>query len=286
MSKSPVSVSMPSRGVKGRSKMSNNCNLKNNMLKYIKSRQNRSDSMGESMKRKAVIIIICFLVAAIAAGGIFLFVKNRQNSSNQLQQSGITKSTVKVACIGDSITYGYALQNREEDAYPAQLQTLLGNGYKVANFGITGRTVALSGDYPYALEDAYEQSKAFTPDIVLLMLGTNDTKKVNWDKKQFANDYAFIVEGYRGLPNHPQVYLMTPPPLYYEGSGENALDKNVLEKNVVPFIRDFAGKEKLPLIDVYKAFEGKPQWLADGCHPNEEGAKQLAALVYQAIAKQ
>ncbi|MBR0413817.1 MAG: hypothetical protein IJI67_01940 [Clostridia bacterium] len=238
------------------------------------------------MKRKAVIIIICILVAAIAAGGIFLLVRNHQKSGNQTQQSNITKSTVKVACIGDSITYGYTLQKREETAYPAQLQSLLGSGYKVVNYGITGRTVALSGDFPYALEDAYEKSKAFTPDIVLLMLGTNDTKKANWNKEQFENDYAFIVEGYRGLPNRPQVYVMTPPPLYFEGGNNDAPDKNVLEKEVVPFIRAFARKEQLPLIDVYKAFEGKPQWLSDGCHLNEEGAKQLATLVYQTIAKQ
>ena len=42
---------------------------------------------------------------------------------------------IKVACVGNSITYGYTLPDRETNAYPAKLQKMLGDDYVVGNFG-------------------------------------------------------------------------------------------------------------------------------------------------------
>ena len=96
---------------------------------------------------------------------------------------------VKVACVGNSITFGYTIPEREKYSYPSQLQLLLGPGYEVANFGVPRMTALFSGDYPYVNTDAYRESLEFNPDIVLLKLGTNDSKAVNWDKKEnFVSD--------------------------------------------------------------------------------------------------
>ena len=38
-------------------------------------------------------------------------------------------SPIKIACIGDSITFGAAIKEHHENSYPRQLARLLGNGY-------------------------------------------------------------------------------------------------------------------------------------------------------------
>lgn len=69
---------------------------------------------------------------------------------------------IKVACIGDSITYGsYHLTKRN---YPAVLSKMLGDGYCVNNFGFSGRTAMKDGDMPYV--------KDKTTKIVLLLCPT------------------------------------------------------------------------------------------------------------------
>ncbi len=244
-------------------------------------------------KKRLMVVLICVLAAAVVAGGIFLVVK-RDNKGSSAQgeagtaaqsESAVPSKKIKIACVGDSITFGYALPNREKDAYPSQLAALLGENYEVKNFGITGRTVSLAGDFPYAMEEVFEKSKLFGADIVIFMLGTNDSKKVNWDKAQFANDYDFLIESYRAMPNHAQVYVMTPPPVFFEPGGEDAPDNAVITREIVPFIKQYAKDNKLSVIDVNAAFQGKGELFSDGCHPNEAGAQRLAQIVQQAISE-
>lgn len=86
---------------------------------------------------------------------------------------------VRVACVGNSITFGAGIPNREANAYPAQLQAYLGDGYEVRNFGVSATTASPRGDHPYTATEAYRASLDFAPDIVLLKMGTNDTKPQN-----------------------------------------------------------------------------------------------------------
>lgn len=103
------------------------------------------------------------------------------------------KRTVKIACVGNSITYGAGIANREKNSYPAQLQYYLGENYEIRNFGQNGTTVLTQGDHPYVQTKVYKDSKEFLPDIVLIKLGTNDTKPQNWKyKEQFAKDYQAL----------------------------------------------------------------------------------------------
>lgn len=98
---------------------------------------------------------------------------------------------IRVACIGNSITYGAFIPNREMNCYPAQLQAYLGDGYEVKNFGASGRTILSKGDYPYSETDTYKASLEYQPDIVLIKLGTNDTKPQNW---KYKNDSKTITK--------------------------------------------------------------------------------------------
>src|SRR5947208_169754 len=89
---------------------------------------------------------------------------------------------VKVACVGDSITAGAGVKDAK-NKYPAQLGELLGTGYDVKNFGNSGSTMLDDGDKPYKKQKSFTDAVAFAADIVVIKLGTNDSKPQNWAKK-------------------------------------------------------------------------------------------------------
>lgn len=88
-----------------------------------------------------------------------------------------------VACVGDSITYGAGIPNRQHNSYPAQLGRMLqefDSRWECRNYGVSGATLLRNGDLPYVQQSAYQQARAAAPDVVIIKLGTNDSKPVNW----------------------------------------------------------------------------------------------------------
>ena len=66
-----------------------------------------------------------------------------------------------VACVGDSITYGAGISNRNYNSYPAQLGRMLqkfDNQWQTRNFGVSGATLLRNGDLPYVQQSAYNQA--------------------------------------------------------------------------------------------------------------------------------
>ncbi len=102
------------------------------------------------------------------------------------------EDAIRVACIGNSITDGFGIGMAPVKGYPAQLQKKLGDGYEVKNFGVSARTMMNKGDLPYMNELAWRDAKAFNPNIVVIKLGTNDTKTHNWAKgaEEYQPEYA------------------------------------------------------------------------------------------------
>jgi lysophospholipase L1-like esterase len=118
---------------------------------------------------------------------------------------------VRVACIGDSITQGSGTKG---NPYPKQLQELLGDKWNVGNFGVSGRTLLRKGDHPYWNEKAYQSALAFKPDVVIIMLGTNDTKPQNWKhEEEFVTDYRDLVKSFLELESRPKVFICRPCPV-------------------------------------------------------------------------
>ena len=62
---------------------------------------------------------------------------------------------IKVACVGNSITYGTGLSDRATQSYPVKLQKLLGERYEVENFGKPGATLLNQGHRPYTRQEEY-----------------------------------------------------------------------------------------------------------------------------------
>lgn len=193
-----------------------------------------------------------------------------------LDPSGYTLP-IKVACIGNSITFGSGIPDRPRDSYPSQLGRMLGDRWEVRNFGVGGRTMLKKGDFPYWNEDAYKEAKAFLPDIVIIKLGTNDTKPQNWKYAgEFLANYRSMVKELKSLSSHPRIYVCKPVPAYAKRWGIN---DSLLVHGVIPAIEQLAGEEQLPVIDLYKALSGYAGLFPDQIHPESEGAGIIAKVI-------
>lgn len=192
------------------------------------------------------------------------------------------KAIVKIACVGNSITYGAGISNRDQNSYPSQLQAYLGNNFEVKNFGENGRTAIKKGDYPYVSSKVFEDALDYQPDIVLIKLGTNDSKPQNWKYKQdFIADYEYIINRFKNLASQPRIILLTPIRCFLpENSGINAA---VIEKEIRPIIEDIAWKNKLEIVNLFNIFGD--QWeqsvMPDRLHPSSIGAGMMANKIYQ-----
>ena len=187
----------------------------------------------------------------------------------------------KVACVGDSITWGFTIVNRAKYSYPAVLQQLLGEGFEVRNFGHNDAAARFDAETPYVSKKAYRDSLAWEPDIVLLMLGTNDTKPWNWNPGIFREDYLRLVQSYLSLPSHPRVVLIAPIRIF-KLIPVTILNPDVLEEGIRPTIRDIAAQLHLQLVDLYDLFDSA-RLCRDGVHPQREGARLLAEALFKAV---
>lgn len=195
-----------------------------------------------------------------------------------------TPNIRRVACVGDSITYGFRIKNWFCRQYPRRLQALLGKGYYVRNFGLSGSTGMKSGNRPYVNYLSYRQSQEFLPDIVVIMFGTNDASPANWQgKDRFVSEYRELLLSYRDLQSYPELYVMTPPPLHHQTGSEDAkMELNI--ETVRECIFDMAAEMKFPVIDLFSKIKGSPDWFqVDGLHPNAAGAAEIARIVFRQI---
>jgi len=161
------------------------------------------------------------------------------------------------------------------------LARMLGDRYDVINLGVGGRTLLSNGDSPYIKTDSLTKMAAFRPEIVVIMLGTNDTKPQNWRfKAQFVPDYLGLIARIQALDSKPRILLCTPPfSPRTDPSGIN--EPAVLEE--IPMIESIAKESRLLLIDIHGATAGKPALFPDGIHPKDEGANLIAGDVYRAV---
>ena len=198
-----------------------------------------------------------------------------------LTLAACTSEPVRVACVGDSITYGHGIKDRLHDAYPGVLSSMLGEKYDVRNFGVSGTTTMTGTDMPYMNEQAYKDALEFNPQIVTIKLGTNDSKPYNWkEQEHFKQDLKTLIESFRALPSKPKIWLCLPVPAYGHAW---SINDSVIYNGVIPYIREVAQEEDLPLIDLNTPFQGKRQYFPDTIHPNEEGERMIAEIIFDNV---
>lgn len=191
----------------------------------------------------------------------------------------------RVACVGNSITYGMTLADPATESYPAQLQQMLGDGYEVGNFGKSGATLLHHGHRPYIAQEEWAKAKAFKGDIAVIHLGVNDTDPRNWPyyRDEFVSDYLALIDTLRQENPKCRIIIALLSPITYNHprfeSGTQQWQEEIQEA-----IKTVARVGKAQLIDFHKPLYAYPQLIPDAVHPNKEGATMLARTVYSAIS--
>ena len=220
-----------------------------------------------TINRKKAVALVGVLLVTLSVVAIILDTASNNTTSGKL---------IRVACIGDSITYG-----NDYYSYPNKLQDRLGTNYTVRNFGLSSATVLLNTDTPYMYGTEFNRSKYFLPDIAIVMLGTNDARTDHFKSiDNFVSDYMKLINELKALESNPTIFLVKPPRLF---NNTLSLENENLLEGVIPRIEQIAQDESLPIIDVYLAFENHPEYLYDSVHPTNEGAAVIANIVYDAI---
>lgn len=184
----------------------------------------------------------------------------------------------RIACVGDSITYGYGADSPSSGSYPARLQAMLGNRYVVGGFGWGGSTFCGTSKI-YTEGEEFRASIAFEPDVVIILLGTNDTNSWNTTQGEGVEEAARdLVHFYRTLPSHPEVFLCTPIHRY-----NNETNERIIREELVPLLHRVAAAEDCWFVDLHAQTDNWEFYLTDGLHPNSEGYRKLAALILDAL---
>ncbi len=195
----------------------------------------------------------------------------------------------KVFCIGDSITYGKGVpeERREEECYPAVLGKLLGRRYEVMNYGASGRTLLDIPGKSYRDTGYIEAVKGELPDIVIIMLGSNDSRSDRWHAKKYKQAYIALLKELQMIESKPAIYIMTPPEAFPRESGEiiHGIRNEIIHDEIGRIVREVAEETGVGLIDLYAVTENHPEYFFDGVHPNKEGYEVVAQTVYEHIVK-
>lgn len=241
------------------------------------------------MNKTKRIIISVFAVAAVSSVSFFGYMFLNGLSGIRINPKYEEKQ-IKVACVGDSVTYGHSIKNWPKNNYPALLSDMLGEEYHVCSYGVSGSTVQPDGDQPYNITKAYTWSHDYEPDILIFMMGSNDSKPENWKGEDaFLKEYNALIDTYLEKENPPTVYLCTPPVANFpEGVTEGLTNYDIQPhyvEVVAELIRKVASERGFELIDIFKMTEGHREFFGkDNVHPNNEGAAAIANEIYSRIS--
>jgi acyl-CoA thioesterase-1 len=203
--------------------------------------------------------------------------------SHAAENPATNTNFTRVACVGDSITQGVGVKDQQKDSYPAQMAGLLGKNWEVKNFGVSGMTMMNKGDRPYQQRPEYKAALDSKPDVVVIALGTNDSKPQNIDTHpdDFLPSYRAMVNRFREVNPRIKIYVCLPVPAFPENWG---IRETVISGKIIPQIRQLAQEENLFIIDLHSALDGKSEFFPDKVHPNEGGAALMAKAVAAAIS--
>lgn len=194
------------------------------------------------------------------------------------------KAPVRVACVGNSVTYGYGIPDRDSLSYPAQLARLLGKGFDVRNFGHSGATLLRKGHRPYMDLPEFRAALDFRPDWVVIHLGLNDTDPQNWPDHadEFTGDYAALVDSFRSVNPEVRVWVCQLTPIFH---GHKRFDSSTRDwhADIRRLMPQVAQRTQSGLIDLYAPLHSRPDLFPDHLHPNAEGAGILAQTVWGAL---
>lgn len=242
-----------------------------------------------------VLFTATYANGALAASDAFLEKLAESEKVKDMKLEG-EKKVVRIACVGDSITYGATSENKNRN-YPAYLQEMLGLDYYVFNAGISGYSIVKTDQYAYSKTPEYNQAKSFKPDVVLFALGTNDANPTpsqaykDWDNaandrtNRFNQSTNELLDSFIEINPDVQIIMLLPTALFKVGKDEwNAEAWNAnLDKHVTPLLKKIAEERKLQTVDLHAWSLENKEVFVDGLHPKDEGYKVFAQFVYDSI---
>lgn len=182
-------------------------------------------------------------------------------------------------CTGDSITQGAAhshgwrhyVQHFEE-----HVRWDLGRKWDF--FVNTGVTSERTG---HILQDFDLRVSRFSPDVVTLMIGTNDATLGPGGRKEYRKNLKMLAERIRDTGAIPIFLTFNPV------RSEQATTRTDLPA-YVDIMREVAIDHKIVLVDNYKYWESQgatalENWLSDAIHPNEVGHLMMALLLFDRL---
>ena len=233
---------------------------------------------------RVMLIIVVVLALLLSGGFVYLYFNGLSGMSNTTEAED---GQIKVACVGDSITYGHGITNWPKNNYPTLLQGLLGDKYHVNSYGVSGRAVQPNSDQPYTALPHYQESLAYDADIVVFMMGTNDSKPENWHGADaFKADLLSLLDSY----GDAEIIICTPAASFFvdgqtEGLARHDIQPAVVEE-IAQIVRDVAAERGCTLIDIHTLTAEHPEWFAkDGIHPSNDGAAAIAQTVADVITQ-
>ncbi len=232
--------------------------------------------MKKTLPRLAVGLIFALLAGCASSPS-----RATRSAGPPLLRAQDYSETVRVACVGDSITYGAGVEDQAVNNYPAVLGRLLGDKFTARNFGVSGATLLKKGDKPYWSLPEFQAVADYNPHAIVIKLGTNDSKPQNWrHAAEFAADLRAMIDHFRALPARPRIWLCLPVPVYESRWGIN---EAVVGGQVIPHIKQVADEKNVPVIDLYVALSEKADFFPDKIHPNTAGARVIAQTIYAAL---
>lgn len=193
-----------------------------------------------------------------------------------------SNKTIKIACLGDSITEGVGVEWQSKDSYPVILDSILGKKYAVLNCGKSGVTLLKNGDKPIWMFKEFYNVFAYKPDIILIKLGTNDSKTANWNEQKFKEDYQSMIDTFKTIKNKPKIIICIPVPAF-----KNAwtINDSIIKTRITLILKDIAIQNNLEIIDLYTELNNYKEYFPDGIHPNKKGTTLIAQSIAKHIVK-
>lgn len=234
-------------------------------------------------KTLRVILIIVLILALIICGGFAYLYFN--GMSGIASTSEAAAGQMKIACVGDSITYGHGTTSWPNNTYPAQLQNLLGEAYHVNNYGVSSFAVQVNADRSYRTLEHYQESLAYHADVVVFMMGSNDSKPENWvEAATFKSDLVSLLESY----GDTEIILCTPAAAFFLEEQTEGVTNHDIQPTVVTEIaaicREVAQEQGYTLLDIHALTAEHAEWFEkDGVHPSDTGAAAIAQAVYDCM---
>ena len=192
-----------------------------------------------------------------------------------------------IACIGDSITFGAGvMKTRKKDAWPFVWNRLAGHDFQILNYGVSGATLQKEGDFPYHKVGFLKRLYQAQPELILIMLGTNDAKPYNWNERRFLYEYEAMVRDLQDAPWPHRLVLMVPPKAFPEektGIVGYDIEDGPIRDTIRAAAYSLGEKYSLQVIDLYALTRDHPGYFDDGVHPGPEGNRAIARYLAQEI---